>query len=178
MRFDLSRVSRTVVLLGFLLSSCALVGAPRRVPFNEADFATYRGTGSSTVAGQLVVTSDDGEKHIGDGTHVTLLPVAAYTKEMVDREIGNGDNLAPSDPRFRQYMRLVTTDGQGNFVFKNVPAGEYFVAGLGEWYVGDDAQYQWACERVTVGKGQTVKIKLSRNLQRPGSPTLVIWALE
>ena len=56
--------------------------------------------------------------------------------------------------------------------------GDYFVCGLAEWYVGDDAQYQWACERVTLGAGQTIRIKLSKNLQRPGRPTLVIWALE
>jgi len=178
MRTSRPLLLQSTILAAFLFSSCALIGVPRRVPFNEADFAAYRGAGSSTVTGQLIVTSSDGETHIGDGTHVTLLPVTPYTKEMVDREIGNGENLAGSDPRLRPYVRLVTTDGQGNFVFDHLPAGEYFVCGLGEWYVGDDAQYQWACERVAVGKGQAVRIKLSKNIQRPHSPTLVIWALE
>jgi len=177
MRLRPSPASWSLVFLALLLSSCAVLAVPRRVPFNEAEFAPYRTPGSGTVAGQLV-TSYGGETHIGDGTHVTLLPVTSYTKEMVEREIGNGENLAGSDPRLRQYVRLLTTDGGGNFVFDHLPPGEYFVCGLNEWYVGDDAQYQWACERVTVGKGQTVRIKLSKNIQRPGSPTLVIWALE
>jgi hypothetical protein len=177
MRFGLSCVSRAVVLLGVLLSSCALVGAPRRVAFNEAEFAAYRGPGTSTVAGQLVTTSN-GEVHIGDGVHVTLMPVTAYTREMVDREIVNGENLASSDPRFRQYIRITKTDGQGKFVFEHVPAGEYFVAGLNEWYFADTTEYQWACERITVGKRQTVDIKLSKNLQRPGSPILVSAPME
>ena len=58
-----------------------------------------------------------------------------------------------------------------------VPPGEYFIAGEVEWYFGDDAQYQWACEKVTLAKGQTAQIKVSRNLQRPGAPTLVIGTL-
>ena len=161
------------------LFSCALVGAPRRVVFNEGEFAHYRGSGSSTVAGQLVVTGEhDGAIHVGNGNYVTLLPVTSYTKEMVDREIGDGEPLASSDPRLQQFVRLTKTDGAGNFVFDHIPAGEYFVAGLDEWYFGDDAQYQWACEHVTVGRGQTVRLKLSGNLHHPGRPYLVIWALK
>ncbi|MDR3402145.1 MAG: hypothetical protein P4L99_06560 [Chthoniobacter sp.] len=148
------------------------------MPFNEADFAAYRGAGSGTVAGQLIVTSADGETHIGDGEHITLIPVTAYTQEMVDREIGEGENLASSDPRFRPYVRLTKADSHGNFLFDHLCPGEYFVSGLAEWYFGDDAQYQWACERVSVRNGQTVRLKLSKNLQRPGRPTLVIWALQ
>jgi hypothetical protein len=177
MRFPRWYVSRPLMLVGLFLSSCALITVPRQVPFNEAEFAPYRSPGSGIIAGQLVTTTD-GVIHIGAGVHVTLLPMTTYTKEMVDREIGHGENLAPSDARLRQYVRLVTTDSEGRFVFDHVPPGEYFVAGLNEWYFGNDAQYQWACERVTVGKGQKLDIKLSKNLQQPGSPTLVIWALE
>jgi hypothetical protein len=181
MKIRFMRGRLTMVALGLLLSSCIFSGfatAPRRVAFDESEFAAYRGAGSGTVTGQLVVTSNDGAVHIGDGTHVTLIPVTAYTKEMVEREIGDGDNLGASDPRFKKYVRLTTTDANGNFVFHQIPAGEYFVSGLGEWSEGDDFQYQWACERVTVGNGQTVRIKVTHNLQHPGKPTLVIWALE
>ena len=178
MHFPLCGVRLSLVSLALLLSSCAIVGAPRRTAFNEAEFAPYRGAGTGLVSGQLIVTGDDGQTHLGDGVHVTLLPVTSYTREMVEREIGNGENLAGSDPRLKAYVRLLTTDGGGNFTFDHLPPGEYFVSGLDEWYVGEDAQYQWACERVTVGRGQAVRIKLSKNIQRPGAPTLVIWALE
>jgi hypothetical protein len=174
----LSRIPQFLAVFALVLSSCAVIGAPRRVPFNDADFAAYQGSGSGTITGQLVATSSDGETHLGDGTHITLLPVTPYTREMVDREIGFGENLLPSDPKLAPYVRMVTTGPRGEFVFSHLPPGEYFVAGLVEWYVGDDAQYQWACEKVTLGKGQTVQIKVARNLQRPGAPTLVIWALK
>ncbi len=144
-RDALSRFLSTVVC-ALLLSSCAFVDIPRvarRVPFNEADFAAYRGPGSSTVAGQVIVKSSDGETHIGDGTTISLLPVTAYTKEMVEREIGNGEYLTPSDPRLQPYVHLQKTDDSGHFVFDHVRAGEYFVAAQAEWYFADDTSYQW-----------------------------------
>jgi hypothetical protein len=185
--FLCARLAVVSLAMTLFLASCALSGfvtVPRRTPFDESKFAAYGGLGSGTVAGHLMVTSSDGVTHSGsagggvDGIHVTLIPVTAYTKEMVEREIGNGENLSASDPRFQKYVRLTTTDSNGNFVFHQIRAGEYFVSGLGEWMTGDDYQYQWACERVRVGNGQTVRIRLSHNPQHPGSPTLVLWALE
>jgi hypothetical protein len=170
-----------------LLASCALSGfatSQRLVPFNEAEFAAYRGSGSGSVTGQLSVTSSDGVVHAGsagqgpNSIHVTLLPVTAYTREMVEREIGDGENLGSSDPRFQKYARLTTTDTNGNFAFRQIPAGEYFVCGLGQWTASGDFQYQWACERVRVGKGETVRIMLSHDLHHAGKPLRVIWALE
>ncbi|MEZ0258320.1 MAG: hypothetical protein ACAI37_23780 [Chthoniobacter sp.] len=162
-------------------TSCALVDiprVPRRVPFNEADFAAYRGAGSSTVAGQVIVKSSDGETHIGAGTTISLLPVTSYTREMVEREIGNGEYLTASDPRFQPYVHLQTTDDSGHFVFDHVRAGEYYVAALAEWSFADDTSYQWACERIAVGTGQTVRVKVSKDVHHPNSPGLVISALQ
>jgi len=63
-------------------------------------------------------------------------------------------------------------------VFNTVPPGDYYLTGLVEWYFGGDAQYQWACERISVEKGQTVRVRVSRDLHRPGRPYVVFWRLE
>ncbi|MFY9988462.1 MAG: hypothetical protein WAK31_27160 [Chthoniobacterales bacterium] len=42
----------------------------------------------------------------------------------------------------------------------------------------DDFSYRWACERIKVGKGQSVKIKLLHNPQHGSSPVQVLWTLE
>jgi len=187
MKIDHLRTRLTVFCVALLFSSCAFSGFvdyPRRVRFDESEFAAYRGTGSGTVTGLLAVRSSNGAEHVGNfggsvaGVHVTLIPVTGYTKEMVEREIGDGENLGPSDPRFEKYVRITMTDGNGSFAFNQIPAGDYFVSGLGEWVEYGEFKYQWACERVAVGNGQTVRIKLSRDLHRPGRPILVIWALE
>ena len=83
-----------------LLASCALSGfatSQRRVPFNEAEFAAYRGSGPRQCGGAVVRHLQrwgGPRREAGQGPnsiHVTLLPVTAYTREMVEREIGDGE---------------------------------------------------------------------------------------
>jgi hypothetical protein len=117
MKINPFEIPRAVLILAVSLSSCTLVEGgrvPRRVPFEESAFAGYGSAGSATVSGKLVVTSSNGTVHLADdgnaedrldGTFITLLPVAAYTREMVDRELGDGEYLAPSDPRLHKYVR-------------------------------------------------------------------------
>jgi hypothetical protein len=85
---------RLASLLPLLLGSCAFTAfyrAPRQAAFNEADFSTYAGPGTASVTGQLIC-SYEGQDHPGQGTPVTLLPVTAYTKEMIDRELAMGSH--------------------------------------------------------------------------------------
>ena len=159
------------------LSSCATAPLPRQAAFSEAEFAHYRHPDSGGVSGQLVVTSADGSAHVGINNHVALFPVTAYSKEIVDREVGNGEYLQASDPRFLQHVRTATTDAQGNFRFTRLAAGEYFVLGLAQWNEGTAAQYQWACETIKVGAGQTAGVKLAHDLHNPKRPMLVLWPL-
>jgi hypothetical protein len=158
-------------------SSCATTGLQRNAAFNEAEFAHYRHPGSGSVTGQLVVTTANGSTQVGTGNHVALFPVTAYTKEIVDREVGNGEYLQASDPRFLTYVKTATTDAHGNFAFNHLAAGEYFALGLAQWTEGNGTQYQWASETVKVGGGQTSGIKLSHDPHNPKRPTLVVWPL-
>jgi hypothetical protein len=166
-----------IALSALWLSSCATGPLPRKAAFDEAEFTHYRHPGSGAVAGQLVVTSGNGPAHVGINNHVALFPVTAYSKEIVDREIGNGEYLQASDARFLKYVRTASTDAHGNFGFSHLAAGEYFVLGLAQWNEGNAAQYQWACETIKVGGGQTAGIKLAHDLHSPKRPTLVLWPL-
>src|ERR1700739_4349339 len=149
---------RVASLLPLVLASCvytAFYRAPRQVAFNEAEFTIYAGPRTASVTGQLIC-SYEGEDHPGQGAPVPLLPVTTYTKEMIDRELGDGLTLAPSDPRLKKYVRITKTDDQGHFAFRDVPAGQYFVAGEATWDRPGGGAYlsQWACERITLHKGQ------------------------
>ena len=159
------------------LSSCATGPLPRQAAFGETEFAHYRLPGSGVVTGQLVVTAADGSAHVGMNNHVAIFPETTYTKEIVDREIGNGDYLQASDPRFLRYVQTATTGAHGNFRFNHLAAGEYFAFGLAQWGEGNAAQYQWACETIKVGSGQTSSLKLSHDLHSPKRPNLVVWPL-
>jgi hypothetical protein len=164
MKTSLSFCARWPVVFLALLTSCAFPGSetvPRRVAFDESAFSAYGKPGAGIVTGRLIVTSGDGVVHAGSAnqnmmgdTPVTLLPVTAYTREMVDREIGNGERLPLSDPRFKKYVRATKTDANGNFAFHQIPAGQYFVSGMAEWLEMGEFKYQWACEGISVGRGQ------------------------
>lgn len=171
---------RVALLLALFLASCAFAGfnaVPRQVAFNEADFATYGGPGTASVTGQLIC-SYEGKNHPGQGTPVTLLPVTAYTKEMIDRELGDGVTLMPSDSRLKKYIRITNADHQGNFAFRHVSRWEYFVAGEAGWDKADYELHQWACERVTVHNGQMVNIRVTHNPQHGDSPINNIWTVQ
>jgi len=160
-------------------SSASWIPARRGVSFDEREFARYSASGSGTVEGQIVIRGeDDGQRHVGSGSDLTLLPVTPYTTEMVDREIRNGENLTSSDTRLRKYLRATKADGNGSFAFRHVPSGEYYLTGLVSWYFGEDTYYQWACEKITVREGQTVRLTVSRNVHRAGRPYVVFWRLE
>jgi hypothetical protein len=150
-------------IVALLFTSCA-VG--RRVPFNEADFIPYRGPGTGTVSGQLVVAMTDGERIVGKGRDVELVPVTPYTQEMVDVALGRGLFLSPSaDSRFKKYARIVTANADGNFVFRQIPAGHYFLLGEVDRYSAEFDNYEihWGLERITIGPGQTVHVTVSHD---------------
>jgi hypothetical protein len=173
---------RVAPLLPLVLASCvytAFYRAPRQVAFNEAEFTTYAGPRTASVTGQLIC-SYEGEDHPGQGAPVTLLPVTTYTKEMIDRELGDGLTLAPSDPRLKKYVRITKTDDQGHFAFHDVPAGQYFVAGEATWDRpgGGDYLSQWACERITLHKGQALNLRVTHDPQHGNSPINNIFTVE
>ena len=152
---------------------------PRSLHIVVRDPRPWPGSWSSNQANGAVHLAHDGndEDRI-DGTVITLLPVTAYTREMVNRELGDGEHLAASDPRLKKYVRRTRTDAEGNFVFERVPAGEYFVTGQVKGNSQDDFSYRWACEQVTVGKGQSIRIALTHNPQHGSSPVQVLWTFE
>jgi hypothetical protein len=147
------------------LTSCETGPQPRRVPFNEADFAPYARSGSGSVVGQIYISFKDGSLRPGRSIGVDLVPVNDYTREIVERKIIHGENLAPGDPRYDKYVRHTVADDLGNFEFHHLPAGDYFVGGIVEW---DDSQSfrvhqsQWAWERVIVQPGQSVRVVVNQ----------------
>lgn len=127
----MASASRIVAALALL--SLAACSASRRVAFNEADFAATPGRGSGAVSGRVLAVLDGGRTVAADHEVVAVAPVNAYTSENIQRRFRKGERLRSADRRIDKYLRSAPTDGDGNFIIRGIPAGDYFVETKVSW---------------------------------------------
>lgn len=162
--------SLVAVALAVLLSGCLTQTVSMTSAFNatEAEHINRRGQGE--VAGQMFLTQRGGAVVYGAGSTVYLYPETPYTTERMQK-IFQGGKVFPSvlglkveneDPNFMNYRRTEKADGQGNFVFRDVAPGNYYVTGTVTWCVpsryGCDPQGGALLERVTITGPQKIKL--------------------
>lgn len=171
---NLSGLSRGVLL--FLLPGACLMMlggcvVSRQTAFNPAEFSGTTRQGTGVVTGRVSVeTQGVGTIH-PHSQPILLVPVTTYTTENVQRRFINGENLQLSDNRLLQYERNADTDGDGNFTFRGVPTGEYYLEGEMPWirsYLSTDDQgasermyvsyFKYYFARLSVHDGQTTRI--------------------
>ncbi len=102
--------------------------APRTATFNSSEYAAYDQTGNGVISGQAFLRTQGGEVRYGAGREVYLHPVTSYSREWWNRFVLGGKRLESGDPRDQAYQRTAVADGEGRFVFADLPAGEYYVA--------------------------------------------------
>jgi hypothetical protein len=152
-----------------LLCSCVVPQAPMQpvqTVFDEAEFAPYAASGTATVTGQAFLKTLGGDVKLGAGNTVQLLPVTTYTSELRRRGTLRGERVGPVDPRIEKYRRTTIADGNGNFEFRNLPAGEYYVTCVITWEIPSQYGLQQtggiAYGTVQVGAGETAKVVVTR----------------
>ncbi len=158
----------SVIGAGFLAGCVVPAPAPakRQAAFVESEFAPYAGAGTSTVTGQAFLKTRGGEVRFGAGCEVVMVPVTSYTTETHQRAVMGGERLGPHDSRYATYRRTTIADGNGNFEFRNVPAGEYYLDCVIQWeyptQYGPAPTGGAAFGQVRVTSGETVKVVLTR----------------
>lgn len=139
---------------------------PMQTSFDEAEFTHFADTGTSSVTGQAFLKTRGGEVRLGAGNTVQLIPVTSYTTELRTRVTLEGERVGPVDPRIQKYRRTTVADGNGNFEFHNLPAGEYYLACSITWEVPSQYGLQQtggvAYGTVKVGVGEAVKVVVTR----------------
>lgn len=102
----------------------------------------------------------------GAGREVVLVPVTAYSTEWYDRLVVKYENLTEADDRAKSNSRTVQANGDGDFEFDGLPAGEYYLACWINWQVpsgyGSTTEGGIAHAKVTVSEGQTSKAVVTR----------------
>ena len=159
-----------VVVVGLSLSGCVTPVTPppakRQAAFVESEFAPYAGTGTSTITGQAFLKTRSGELRFGAGCEVVMVPVTPYTTETGERAVLRNERLEAPDPRYAAYRRTTIADGNGNFEFRNIPAGSYYLSCDIRWeyatQYGLSATGGTAFGKTTVAAGATTKVIVTR----------------
>lgn len=158
-----------VVAATLFIASCATTPSviPMKETFNPSEFAWSTAKGNSTIVGQAFIKTRSGDVKLAAGNIVRLVPVNAYTTELRVRRTINGEKVGAVDPRLEQYNRTTVADAGGNFEFKELPAGSWYVSCAITWEAANQGDMQQAggiaYGTATVAKGETKKVVVTRN---------------
>ncbi len=120
----------------FLLAAC--VGTERKpatVAFSVEEAAFIRKPGTTTITGHAFRTRPSGTVVNAAGEVVRLVPMTAYARERFQNFYGNRKFVPHRnyprednpDPAYGEYTRTTKAESNGNFIFRNVPPGQYFL---------------------------------------------------
>jgi hypothetical protein len=163
-------IALSLVVAGLILNGCAVSPKPKptvemSTPFNEADFAPYAKKGSGAIIGQAFLKTVGGDVKYGAGSVVYLFPQTPYVMEFFTHAAA-GKKVDNIDLRAGKYSKKTMGDGQGNFGFNNLPAGEYILITNIEWGVptryGIEQSGGDIVKSVTLKDGEKVKVMLTR----------------
>jgi len=132
------------------LAGCVTPAAPVQMvsTFDPAEVAWSRGKGDATLEGSALLRTRGGDVRTCAGYPVSLTPESKYAAERMMVLFKGGSEgylpvmmyvapptFASTDPGYTASVREVTCDPQGKFVFKDIPAGNYFVTTKVYWEV-------------------------------------------
>jgi hypothetical protein len=166
-----------VLLAGAALLGCAaqqtqtLPTYEVSVPFDQKEASRLVKEGANTVKGNAFMRQQGGSIVTCAGQTVYLIPATAYAKQRMLALYGNTERgvsaarmyykFIPDPPEYRALMRTSKCDSKGNFVFERVSDGEFFIAVLVSWQVGDSPQGGQLMHRVSVRGGQTSSVVMA-----------------
>lgn len=103
--------------------------------FNPEEYVKFEGKGTASVIGQAFTKTKGGDVKYGAGNEVKLFPITSYSTEAWDRAIIGGELLEPPDERSNKYTKSTIADGAGNFKFKDLPPGDYYIYCIISWEI-------------------------------------------
>jgi hypothetical protein len=112
--------------------------APLEIAYSQSEFRRYERPGDATLAGQAFL-HDQGDTIPCTGQPVLLFPHTRSFERMVELARMKAHPVLPeaTDPRLNAVMRRAVCDTDGNFTFKNLPRGRWYVFTRVRWSAGD-----------------------------------------
>lgn len=174
-----------------LLTGCAVytegdtVSFGKPIPANLSvgltadEVAWSRVRGDNAITGQAIMRTRGGDVKTCAGLDVSLIPFSAYAAQRVAVTYGPGEEgfgnreqrpFNPDPAIYHQTIRHTLCDAQGNFAFRQLPDGKYFLLVEVSWEAVQGGYYAYLAgqggtmmTRVEVRGGQTVPLILTAN---------------
>lgn len=137
----------------------------RKEAFPAEEYANLAIRGDAVLRGRLFLHHPCGKCVPSAGETVAIAPATRYAEEEA-RAIEAGLTIEPADPRARRHTHYAETDDAGYFTARDLPPGDYFVAGSVS-LPGANHRRQALVQRVRLDAGRTTTLALSRHVD-PG----------
>jgi hypothetical protein len=136
--------------------------------FDDKNFEPYAKQGTSSIVGQAFLKTMGGEVRFGAGNEVSLTPSIAYTDELVGFISSRGldETIYIATPielrhKIQNYIRTTTADGNGQFEFKDIPNGDYYLEVGIYWLAGSSTTGSVVRKKVKL-TGAQLKVMLTK----------------
>lgn len=161
-------MNRIALALALILAGCSptISSLTTEAVFDPAEAEFILQDGNNTVSGQALVQRRNGTITYASESEVALIPVTAYSSDRMNKVYGTQNfsgELILFDDTPREYHRLsrsAIADRQGNFIFSNVPDGDYYLTTSVVWSNGEIRKGGTIMQRVQVAGNQALEVAL------------------
>lgn len=117
----------------FLIGCVTTQPTIQRIPFPSDEYSKLEVSGTSIIKGQAFLKTRAGDVKTAAGNEVLLNPVTSYSNQWYEENYIKGRLLTEINPKMFQYVKKKIADAEGRFIFKDVPAGEYYLTTVVTW---------------------------------------------
>ena len=152
-----------ICLLFLVIANCT---NQRSAQFIEAEYQFSRLVGTGKICGEAFLHANNGNITYGKGSRIWLDPETSYSTEWFKNEVIEGKTLSTEDGRIHEYRREQTADSNGQFCFRDLPPGQYYLTSrITRQFLNDGIAYktsEWAYAQIHLSEGQSLQVKLTR----------------
>jgi hypothetical protein len=130
--------------------------------FNYEEHRAYSQTGTSTIRGQGFLRQKGGGTVTCAGNEVILVPATSFFREFI-RLLRTGKIPATEnvDSSYKAIFKQSQCDAQGNFLFDNLPSGNWLVMTEVRWSIGYSQQGGVLMKEISISNNESVQVLLT-----------------
>jgi hypothetical protein len=149
------------VIMPLIMACATRQPVQMQTKFDTEEHKPYTETGNNTIKGQAFLRQRGGGIVTCAGSDVMLVPATSFFREAINLFRAGKKPLSNIDPTYSNMIKRSQGDAQGNFSFRNLPNGNWYVLPEVKWTVGYNPQGGTLMKEVSVSNGETKQVLLT-----------------